>query len=153
MISKRRLVRSKALEVLYAHQMSKENVDKIKKDLLTELSDLEKYNFACDIINYVLENQKQLDEIIRKNINNWEFERIAVIDRIIIRIALVELLFFPEIPPKVSINEAIELSKMYSTDKSPNFVNGVLDSALKKLNKDGKVAKTGRGLIDFKKEK
>ncbi len=150
MASQRRLVRIKALEVLYAYQIGKDHLDKVKKDLLAELTDMDKYVFASDLIDAVLKHQRALDLTIRKNINNWVFERVAVIDKIIIRIGIAELLFFPEIPPKASINEAIELAKVYSTRKSPKFINGVLDAILGNLRKENKLNKTGRGLIEFK---
>ncbi|MCX6159613.1 MAG: transcription antitermination factor NusB [Ignavibacteriota bacterium] len=149
MASQRRLVRIKALEVLYAYQIAKEHLDKVKKDLLVELTDMDKYVFASDLIDAVLKHQRALDLAIRTKIKNWEYERVSLIDKIIIRIGIAELMFFPEIPPKVSINEAIELAKMYCTRKSPKFINGVLDAILNDLRKENKLNKTGRGLIEF----
>jgi N utilization substance protein B len=86
--------------------------------------------------------------MIREKVNNWEMERIALIDRILLRIAIAELLYFPDIPPKVSINEAIEIAKEYSTAKSGKFINGVLDAILTDLKQSGKLNKSGRGLIE-----
>ena len=80
-----------------------------------------------------IEHKETLDGDVASVVENWEFERIALVDRLILRMALCELLHFDEIPPKVTINEAIDLAKKYSTDKSPAFVNGVLDAVLKKL--------------------
>jgi N utilization substance protein B len=151
MASQRRLVRIKALEVLYAYQIAKEHLDKVKKDLLVDLTDIDKYVFASDLIDAVLEHQRALDLAIRTKIKNWEYERVSLLDKIIIRIAIAELMFFPEIPPKVSINEAIELAKQYCTRKSPKFINGVLDAILNDLRKENKLNKTGRGLIEFNK--
>ncbi len=151
MTSQRRLVRIKALEVLYAYQIGKDHLDKVKKDLLTDLTDLDKYAFASDLIDAVLKHQRALDFAIRTKIKNWEYERVSLLDKIIIRIAIAELMFFPEIPPKVSVNEAIELAKQYCTRKSPKFINGVLDAILNELRKENKLNKTGRGLIEFKK--
>ena len=127
MASQRRLVRIKALEVLYAYQIAKEHLDKVKKDLLVELTDMDKYVFASDLIDAVLKHQRALDLAIRTKIKNWEYERVSLIDKIIIRIGIAELMFFPEIPPKVSVNEAIELAKRFGTTDSQRFVNGVLD--------------------------
>jgi len=152
MASKRRFVRIKALEVLYAYQIAKDHIDKVKKDLLAEITDLEKYNFASELIDAVLKNQRVIDSMITERIKNWEYDRVAILDKIILRLAIAEILYFPEIPPKVSINEAIELAKLYCSDKSPTFVNGVLDAVLNNLRKENKLNKKGRGLLDFKKK-
>ena len=79
---------------------------------------------------------------------NWEFNRLAVVDRVILRICICELLYFEDIPPKVSINEAIEIASRYSTEQSDKFVNGVLDSVLEDLKSTGKMKKSGRGLLE-----
>lgn len=151
MSKKRRVIRTKALEVLYAHQIAKEHIDKVKKDLLSEIEDNEDYEFASDLVDAVLKHQRALDLMIRNRITNWDYDRVALIDKIVMRICLAEFLYFPEIPTKVSINEALEISKMYCTQKTPNFINGILDGLLTELKKQGKLAKTGRGLIEFKK--
>ncbi len=152
MASKRRFVRIIALEVLYAYQSATDHIDKVKKDLLAEIPDLEKYNFASELIDAVLKNQRVIDTMITERIRNWEYDRVAILDKIILRLAIAEILYFPEIPPKVSINEAIELAKIYCSDKSPTFVNGVLDAVLNNLRKENKLNKKGRGLLDFKKK-
>ncbi|HET56271.1 MAG TPA: N utilization substance protein B, partial [Ignavibacteria bacterium] len=77
-----------------------------------------------------------------------KFERIALLDRLILRLALCELLFFEEIPPKVTINEAIDLAKKFSTEDSGRFVNGILDAVLRKLKQENRLAKHGRGLLE-----
>jgi N utilization substance protein B len=74
-------------------------------------------------------------------------ERIAFMDVLIMQLAIAEFLYFPSIPTKVTMNEYIELSKFYSTEKSRNFINGILDKTLKDLKKEGKIKKLGRGLI------
>ena len=78
------------------------------------------------------DNLKQCDELIMASTIKWEFTRLSPVDRSILRLAVYQLKFCPDIPPKVIINEAIELAKKFSTDKSPAFVNGVLDAVLKK---------------------
>ncbi|MGV8018489.1 MAG: transcription antitermination factor NusB [Ignavibacteria bacterium] len=93
-----------------------------------------------------------IDSLITERIKNWEYDRVAILDKIILRLAIAEILYFPEIPPKVSINEAIELAKLYCSDKSPTFVNGVLDAVLNNLKKENKLNKKGRGLLDYKKK-
>ena len=80
-------------------------------------------------------NLEQCDELIVASTIKWEFTRLSPVDRNILRLAVYQLKFCPEIPPKVVINEAIELAKKFSTDKSPGFVNAVLDAVLKKTAK------------------
>ena len=72
--------------------------------------------------------KSNLDTLITEKLDNWELTRVAVIDKVILRLALAEILYFEEIPPQVSINEAIELAKKYSTDRSGKFINGILDA-------------------------
>jgi len=81
-------------------------------------------------------NLEQCDELIVASTIKWEFTRLSPVDRNILRLAVYQLKFCPEIPPKVVINEAIELAKKFSTDKSPGFVNAVLDAVLKKTAKE-----------------
>ncbi len=151
MSKKRRLIRIKALEVLYAHQISREPIDKIKIDLISEIKDNEDYEFASGLVDSVLKHQRAIDQMVREKIDNWQFERVSILDKILIRICIAELLFFPEIPPKVSINEALEIAKIYCSQRSPTFINGVLDGILSDLKKENKLNKSGRGLIEFKK--
>jgi N utilization substance protein B len=83
--------------------------------------------FARELIDGVLDHQERIDTHIRAASENWELRRMPVIDRNILRLAVFELLFRQDIPPKVSINEAIELGKRYSTERSGAFINGILD--------------------------
>ena len=89
-------------------------------------------------------------ELISSNTRNWEVDRLPLTDRIILEMAIAELLSFPNIPVKVTINEYIELAKTYSTPKSRNFINGILDVIAKELVETGEIKKSGRGLIDNK---
>jgi|SRR5688572_26409978 len=88
--------------------------------------------------------------LIASNTRNWEVDRLPLTDRIILEMAIAELIIFPNIPVKVSINEYIELAKNYSTPKSRQFINGILDVIAKELKSTGDVKKSGRGLIDNK---
>lgn len=90
------------------------------------------------------------NELIASNTRNWEVERLPLTDRVIIEMAIAELLSFPNIPVKVTINEYIELAKTYSTPKSRQFINGILDVIAKELQETGEIRKSGRGLIDNK---
>ena len=91
----------------------------------------------------------EIDKLIKSKVMHWESDRIAVIDRMILRIGIAELLYFPDIPPKVTINEAIEIGKIFSTANSGRFINGVLDAILEELKENGTLHKTGRGLLEF----
>lgn len=93
-------------------------------------------------------NSEKYDEFIAKAANNWEVERIAIIDNIIIKMALTEMLECPTIPVKASLNEYIEIAKAYSSDKSRIFINGVLDKIHTDLKSKNLIKKIGRGLID-----
>lgn len=89
-------------------------------------------------------------ELIANNTRNWEVDRLPLTDRIILEMAIAELISFPNIPVKVTINEYIELAKNYSTPKSRQFVNGILDVIAKEMVDSGAIKKSGRGLIDNK---
>ncbi|MEO1260582.1 MAG: transcription antitermination factor NusB [Bacteroidota bacterium] len=103
--------------------------------------------FGEVLLNKVNDDSKELFDIIEPTLKNWDAERVAVIDMILLKMAVCELINFPTIPTKVTLNEFVEISKLYSTDKSKDFINGILDRLLKKLEKEGKVIKEGRGLI------
>ena len=88
-------------------------------------------------------------ELIKPKLKNWDPDRIAALDMILLRMGICEFLYFETIPTKVTINEYIDLAKRYSTPKSGDFVNGVLDNILKDLKKKNLIQKSGRGLIEF----
>ena len=88
--------------------------------------------YAMKLTNKCLDYNEELDDLIISKSSNWDISRIAIIDRIIIRLALTEMLYFDDIPAKVSIVEAVEISKEYSTDDSSSFINGILDSIYNK---------------------
>jgi len=92
----------------------------------------------------------ELKELVAQNTRNWEVERLPLTDRVIIEMAMAELINFSNIPVKVTINEYIELAKNYSTPKSSQFINGILDVIAKSLQEMGRIKKSGRGLIDNK---
>ena len=104
--------------------------------------------FGEALLQNVTNKNDALLEIIEPTLQNWDADRVAIIDMISLKMALSELMIFPTIPTKVTINEFVEISKKYSTDKSKDFVNGVLDRLMKKLDKEGKIKKKGRGLHD-----
>ncbi len=105
-------------------------------------------HFGEHLLNYVISSDEELLNIIEPVLKNWDVDRVAIIDMILLKMALGELIQFPTIPTKVTLNEYVEISKLYSTDKSKDFINGILDRLLKKLLDDGLIQKEGRGLID-----
>ncbi len=144
----RRLLREKALQILYAYEMNGEGLSNLCELILADLSSKGDVDFANKLINITIANRKQLDEMIKEKVANWEMDRIALIDRILLRIGIAELLYFPDIPPKVTINEIIEIAKDFSTSNSNKFINGILDAIYNELKNTGQLNKSGRGLIE-----
>ena len=149
MSTRRRQIREKVLQGLYAYELSHEPVELILETIVNDLKkEPEVFDLAKTLFLKVIETKDEVDALIKGRVANWEFNRIAVIDKIVLRISICELLYFDDIPPKVSINEAIEIARRYSTEKSDKFVNGVLDSVLDDLKKSGRMRKSGRGLLE-----
>ncbi|MDD4143091.1 MAG: transcription antitermination factor NusB [Prolixibacteraceae bacterium] len=119
----------------------------LNQPLLPIFKDLDDKNFAKELLRKSIVNHKEIRDLIKEHSRNWDLDRIAFMDILIMQLAITEFLYFPSIPTKVSLNEYIELSKYYSTDKSRNFINGILDKTLKDLKEKGSVIKSGRGLI------
>lgn len=117
------------------------------QSLMPMYKDQEDRDFTKDLFRKAIINHDEIRELVKEHSKNWDVERIAFMDVLIMQLAISEFLHFPSIPTKVTMNEYIELSKYYSTEKSRNFINGILDKTLKDLRKDGKVNKLGRGLI------
>ena len=115
-------------------------------DLSNDLSDDK--SFANNLFKGVLDGNKTFDILISDNCQNWDLERISTIDRILLKMGIYEFLYFHDVPIKVTINEYIDIAKKYSTPKSKNFINRVLDILSKKMV--DKINKTGKGLIDNK---
>jgi len=146
---RRRQTREKVLQTLYAYEISKEPISTIMESVLGELkSSKEDFDFAKKLVASVIQHEEEIEKIIRQKVAHWEFDRIAIIDRMVLRMGICELLYFADIPPKVTINEAIEVAKAFSTEKSGKFVNGVLDAVLDDLRARNALHKTGRGLIE-----
>ena len=106
--------------------------------------------FFVDLFKLTIQKEPEFEELIAGKSKNWDVERLALLDKIILMMALCEMINFPSIPVKVTINEYIELSKRYSTPKSKIFVNGILDVLSVELQEKGIIRKSGRGLIDNK---
>jgi N utilization substance protein B len=104
--------------------------------------------FFQDLLKLALDHEAEYEGLVTAQIQNWDAERVALTDRLLLTLAVAELLHFPSIPVKVTINEFIEVAKEYSTPKSGQFLNGVLDTLAIKLREQGTLRKSGRGLID-----
>jgi len=148
----RRVGRITALKALYARELSDEGASHILETVIgpafqkSGTRNIKK--FAESLFLRTIKNQEVLDTILDDHTRNWKLSRLAVMDKLILRMALAEFLYFEEIPVKVTINEAIEIAKDFSTKKSGSFINGILDSASDTLKKENRLVKKGRGLIE-----
>ena len=118
-----------------------EEANGAKQELLPEFKDEEDKDFARRLFRRAILNADYYRHLISENTRNWDLDRVAFMDVIIMQIALAEILSFPNIPVSVSLNEYIEIAKVYSTPKSGNFINGTLDGIVKLLQKDNKLTK------------
>ena len=109
-------------------------------DLYALMTD-EKWRFATDLLTTTLNKREYVTELIKPKLNNWDADRIAQIDMILMQMGVCELLYFETIPTKVTINEYIDIAKEYSTEQSGHFINGILDSIHKDLLRDNKIQK------------
>jgi len=105
--------------------------------------------FGNKLLLTTITKAEELQNFINPQLKNWDPDRVTIVDNLILKMALAELIYFENIPVKVSINEYIEISKKYSTPNSKDFINGVLDKLMKKLRDEGKINKSGRGLVEF----
>ena len=112
-----------------------------KQDLLPEFKDEEDQDFARRLFRRTILNADYYRHLISENTRNWDLDRVALMDIIIMQIALAEILSFPNIPVSVTLNEYVEIAKLYSTPKSGSFINGTLDGIVNLLKKDGKLTK------------
>ena len=103
--SNRRITREKSMQVLYAYQFSGDSLTKHTETMLLDIKNENDRDFGKRLINLVVANQEELNNNIKERVSNWELDRIAVLDKILIKIAMAEILYFQDIPPKVSINE------------------------------------------------
>jgi N utilization substance protein B len=142
------VVRSLASKVL----KNSSTMDASELDYLPEIAINweEDKEFFQNIFNFTIENDALSKSLITQKTKNWDIDRLAFTDKIIISMAIAEMKHFPSIPIKVSINEYIDISKTYSTPKSKQFVNGLLDVMAKELTESGQIRKSGRGLLDNK---
>jgi N utilization substance protein B len=148
-MSSRREARERTLQALYALELGGGDAEHVLRNVIKNRlkDDKEAVAFSTALFLKTLDFAQEADETVVAYTKNWELSRIALIDRILLRMAMCEMLSFPDIPPKVTINEAIEVAKRFSTAKSGQFINGILDAVLIEYQQSGRLHKSGRGLV------
>ena len=132
----RRAARQCVLESLFAYEFSKNDALSIVNQIINKNSQVKaNQDFIHFLFECVLKNIKWSEDIIKSHLENWEIDRVAQIDRILLKMGICEIHFIDDIPPKVTISEMVEISKIYSTDESPIFINGILDAVYKNYQK------------------
>ena len=133
----KRSARIIALQLIYANELAGSNIDTTSELMIDEEDFLSK-----DIIQYgkrlstlVIDNGIETDKLIKDRSHNWDFNRIALMDKLVLRLFITEMLYIEDVPPKVSITEGVEIAKQFSTSDSGSFVNGILDSIFNDLKK------------------
>ena len=143
-MGKRRSSRELALKFLYQHELNEGDVDEQMGRFLEQLpSPNEVKEFAVELVQSVLQQKSEIDKVLEKYSDNWVLDRMTVIDRNILRIGTCELLYNPSTPPKVAINEAVEIAKKYGNENSPEFINGILDKVYKENVQKGLLSSPG----------
>lgn len=136
----------KTIRVMDPKTAKKHKFNSIKSTLLD--NDNEDWDFMIKLFRKTIVNSREAEQLIDERAKNWELDRIAAMDKLILKMAITELIEFKSIPVKVTLNEYIELAKIFSTSKSRVFINGILDKLIIDLKKSGKIVKTGRGLMN-----
>ncbi|HZM11485.1 MAG TPA: transcription antitermination factor NusB [Candidatus Limnocylindrales bacterium] len=131
----RRKSRELALQMLFQLDMGKQTTDDVRKTFWAERRDLDEKvrGFADDLFRVASEREAEIDQLIEKNAEHWRMDRMAAVDRNVLRAGIAEFLGFPDTPRPVVINEALEIARRYSTPESVQFINGVLDSVAREL--------------------
>jgi N utilization substance protein B len=143
-------------DIEYVSAMLEKTLKKFKADsgektpLMPLFKNQEDEEFVKILFRKAILNSQKCSDLIDKNTTNWEVERIALMDILVMQLAITEILEFPEIPVKVTLNEYIEIAKYYCTSKSSTFVNGILDNIVKEVREKGLFNKFGRGLVGEK---
>ena len=143
-MGKRRSSRELALKFLYQSELNAGNIDEQMKLFLERNSSQDEVEaFMKELVKSILQQIKEIDGIIQKFSNNWVLDRMTVIDRNILRMGTCELMFNFSTPPKVVINEAVDIAKKYGNQDSPEFINGILDKIYKEIGQKGPLPFTG----------
>ena len=148
----RHTAREKVLQALFAVDISGENPDLMFAYIFEDVNtECDEFIFAKDLFQKTIRNKEEFIHLINSKLKNWKFDRLTTIDKTILLMSICEFLDFSDIPKKVTLNEAITLAKHFSTEQSGKFVNGILDAILHELEKENKINKSGRGLLNTKK--
>jgi transcription antitermination protein NusB len=131
----RRKSRELTLQMLFQSEMGKQTPDEVRRTFWSQRADVEQETrgFADDLFRMATERTAEIDALIQKHAEHWRLERMAAVDRNILRAAVAELIAYPETPKPVVINEALEIARKFSSPESVHFINGVLDSAAQNL--------------------
>ena len=126
----KRQARIITLQAIYAHEIKGSNLDDTCKFMIDRMNPPSKnvINYGKQLGTLVISHTVETDELIKNRSKNWDFDRITLIDKLILRMALVEMMYMDEVPLKVSITEGVEIAKQFSTEDSSSFINGILDS-------------------------
>jgi N utilization substance protein B len=133
----RRKSREMVLQMLFQAEMAKQSSDQVRSTFWSERKDVEESTrgFADDLFRIATDEQRapHIDELIQRHAEHWRLDRMAAVDRNLLRAAVAEMIGYPRTPRPVIINEALEIARKYSTPESVHFINGVLDSVAKEL--------------------
>lgn len=131
----RRKSREMALQMLFQLDMGHQDLEQVRRTFWSERKDLDEKvrGFSEDLFRIACERQEEIDQLIERNAEHWRMDRMAAVDRNLLRAGVAEFLGFPQTPRPVVINEALEIARRYSTPESVQFINGVLDSVAREL--------------------
>ena len=127
----RRIARESVMQVLYAEELNNDTPEKVLDLYVNSYKSPDDTDYMRQLFFCVIENKTWADELICKCLENWEYERVAIVDKILLRMGVSEIYHMDDIPPKVSISEMVEIAKVFSTEESSGFVNGILDTIYK----------------------
>ncbi len=131
----RRLARESVMQALYAVEINNGYPNDILDLYKKSFKIIDDNEYLQELFFCVIENKSWADDLISKCLENWEYGRVAIVDKILLRMGVSEIYHMEDIPPKVSISEMVEIAKVYSTEESSSFVNGILDTIYKDFNK------------------
>lgn len=138
-IHPRRVARESVLQALYAQQFSEDEPAIVLNRIMTLYPEKKKnFKFILSLFQCVLDHVDWANDMIKSHLQNWEFDRVAQIDRVLLRMGICEIFYMDDIPPKVSISEMVEIAKVYSTEESSGFINGILDVVYKEFQQKNK---------------
>jgi len=138
-IHPRRIARESVLQALYAQQFSEDEPAIVLNRIMALYPEKKKNSkFISSLFQCVLDHMDWANDMIKSHLQNWEFDRVAQIDRVLLRMGICEIFYMDDIPPKVSISEMVEISKVYSTEESSGFINGILDAVYKEFQQKNK---------------